>query len=66
MDIEQACMALQNNDTQSALMQVNLALNALGSNMTTTAGGGTTNATITCGEDEAAAAGPLEGLQDTY
>jgi hypothetical protein len=65
MDIEQACMALQNNDSQSALMQLNLALNALGSDMTTTAGGGTTNATITCGEGEAAAAGPLEALQDT-
>jgi hypothetical protein len=45
-------------------MQLYLALNALGGNMTTIAVGGTTDATITCGEGEGAAAGPLEGLQD--
>jgi hypothetical protein len=38
--IEQACVAAQNNDTQGVLMNLNLALNALGgSNMTTTEGG---------------------------
>jgi hypothetical protein len=36
--IEQACIAAQNNDTQGVLMNLNLALNALGGNMTTTAG----------------------------
>jgi hypothetical protein len=35
--IEQACMAALNNDTQSVLTNLNLALNALGDNMTTTA-----------------------------
>ena len=39
MHIEQACIAAQNNDIQSVLMNLNLALNALGSNMTTTADG---------------------------
>ena len=45
--IEQACMALQNNDIQGALMELDLALNALvsSSNVTTTAGGNATNAT---------------------
>ena len=37
--IEQACMAAQNNDTQGVLTNLNLALNALGDNMTTTAVG---------------------------
>jgi hypothetical protein len=37
--IEAACMAAQNNDTQGVLMNLNLALNELGGNMTTTAGG---------------------------
>jgi hypothetical protein len=36
--IEQACIAALNNDTQGILMNLNLALNALGGNMTTTAG----------------------------
>ena len=39
MHIEQACIAAQNNDTQGVLMNLNLALNALGGNMTTTSGG---------------------------
>lgn len=39
MHIEQACIAAQNNDTPGVLMNLNLALNALGGNMTTTAGG---------------------------
>jgi hypothetical protein len=50
MHIEQACIALQNNDTQGALMELNLALNALGGGSTqgnnvttaTTAGGNAT------------------------
>jgi hypothetical protein len=37
--IEQACMAALNNDTQGVLTNLNLALNALGDNMTTTAVG---------------------------
>jgi hypothetical protein len=37
--IEQACIAALNNDTQGVLMNLNLALNALAANMTTTAGG---------------------------
>lgn len=47
MLIEEACMALQNNDTQSAQMQLNLVLyvSVIGSNVTTTTGSGATNAT---------------------
>src|SRR5215211_9332545 len=50
MNIEQARMALQNNDTQGARMYLDMALSALGggtqSNMTNaTTTGGTTNAT---------------------
>ena len=37
--IEQACMAALNNDTQGVLTNLNLALNALGGNMTTAAEG---------------------------
>ncbi|MGH9955285.1 MAG: hypothetical protein ACREAS_03800 [Nitrososphaera sp.] len=37
--IEQACMAALNNDTQGVLTNLNLALNALGDNMNTTAVG---------------------------
>jgi hypothetical protein len=37
--IEQACMAALNNDTPGVLTNLNLALNALGDNMTTTAVG---------------------------
>jgi hypothetical protein len=48
MNVEQARMALQNNDTQGAMMYLDMALSALGggtqSNMTSTTGG-TTNAT---------------------
>jgi hypothetical protein len=36
--IEAACMAAQNNDTQGVLMQLNLALNELGGNMTSSEG----------------------------
>ena len=48
MNVEQARMALQNNDTQGAMMYLDMALSALGGgtqgNMTSSAGG-TTNAT---------------------
>jgi hypothetical protein len=37
--IEEACMAAQGNDTEGVLLHLNLALNALGGNMTTTEGG---------------------------
>jgi hypothetical protein len=37
--IEQACRAALSNDTQGVLTNLNLALNALGGNMTTTAEG---------------------------
>jgi hypothetical protein len=50
MNLEQAWMALQNNDTQSAMMYLDMALSALGGNATTTAGGGNaTNATAAPG-----------------
>lgn len=38
--IEQACMAAQNGDMQGVMMRLNLALNALGGNMTTGASEG--------------------------
>jgi hypothetical protein len=51
MNIEEACMAAQNGDMQGVLMHLNLALNALEGNMTTTAeGSGASNATTTLGE----------------
>jgi hypothetical protein len=47
LHIEETCMALQNDDIQGALVHLDLALNMLGSNMTTSAGGGAaTNATM--------------------
>jgi hypothetical protein len=51
MNIEEACMAAQNGDMQGVLMHLNLALNALEGNITTTAeGSGASNATTTLGE----------------
>ena len=53
LQIEEARTALQNNDTQGAMMNLDLALNTLGGaagaqgNMTSTAGGNATNATTT-------------------
>lgn len=54
LHIEEARTALQNNDTQGAMMNLDLALNTLGGaaagaqgNMTSTAGGNATNATTT-------------------
>jgi hypothetical protein len=38
LHLEEARTALQNDDTEGALMHLDLALNALGGNMTTTAG----------------------------
>ncbi len=51
--IEAACMAAQNNDTQGVRVQLNLALNELGGNMTTSAGG----------EDEGEDAGEMKAKQ---
>ncbi len=64
MNIEQARMALQNNDTQGARMYLDMALSALGggtqSNMTNaTTTGGTTNATT---GGATGGGGPLEGI----
>jgi|SRR5215203_2633838 hypothetical protein len=50
--IEAACMAAQNNDTQGVLMQLNLALNSLGGNATTTEGGEDEGGEDEGGEDE--------------
>jgi hypothetical protein len=53
LQLEEARTALQNNDTQGAMMNLDLALNTLGGaagaqgNMTSTAGGNATNATTT-------------------
>jgi hypothetical protein len=62
MNIEQARMALQNNDTQGAMMYLDIALSALGggaqgnmTNATTT--GGMTNATTTGGMTNATTGG---------
>ena len=70
MNIEQARMVLQNNDTQGARMYLDMALSALGggtqSNMTNaTTTGGTTNATTggaTGGGATDGGGGPLEGI----
>jgi hypothetical protein len=69
MNIEQARMALQNNDTQGARMYLDMALSALGggtqSNMTNATTGGTTNATTGGATDGGATdggGGPLEGI----
>jgi hypothetical protein len=47
--IEEARTAIEDDDDEAALMHLDLALNALGGNMTTTAGGGATNATTALG-----------------
>jgi hypothetical protein len=70
MNIEQARMALQNNDTQGARMYLDMALSALGggtqSNMTNATTGGTTNATTggatSGGTTDGGGGGPLEGI----
>jgi len=69
--IESARTALQNNDTQGAMLYLELADNALGgagalqgSNMTAadTTTGGATNMTATGGNQTAAGGGQLEGI----
>src|SRR5215204_4930351 len=59
--IEEACMAAQGNDTEGVLLHLNLALNALGGNMTTTEGGEDEDedegGATTGGEDEGEAEG---------
>src|SRR5215204_4619646 len=52
--IEEACTAAQGNDTEGVLLHLNLALNALGGNMTTTEGGEDEDegGATTGGEDE--------------
>ncbi len=73
MHVEEARAALQNNDTQGAIMQLDLIDNALGgagalegNNMTgTTAGGATTNMTTTGGgtaTNATTGGGVLEGI----
>ena len=66
MNLEQARMALQNNDTPGAMMYLDMALSALGGNATTTAGSGATNATaalggVTTGDGATGAEGGAEG-----
>jgi hypothetical protein len=55
--IEQACMAALNNDTQGVLMNLNLALNALGGNTTTSEDGEDEDGEDEDGEDEGEAEG---------
>ena len=71
MHIESARTALQNNDTQGAMLYMELVDNALGgagalqgSNMTAadTTTGGATNMTATGGNQTAAGGGQLEGI----
>jgi hypothetical protein len=67
--IEQACMALQGGDTQTAMMQLNLALNQLGGgtqggaqgNMTGTTGGNATSMTTGGGGGAATGGGTTGG-----
>lgn len=66
MHIEQACMALQVGDTQGALMQLNLALNALedggtqGNTTTATAAGGN----ATAGDEDGISIGGTSAADD--
>ena len=73
MNIQQARTALQNNDTQSAMMYLDMALSALGGgaqgNMTGTTGGNATSMTAGGGggttggtEGGGGGGGPLEGI----
>ena len=52
LHLEEVRIALEDDDTETALMQLDLALNALGANTTTTEGGGATNATAADGGGE--------------
>jgi hypothetical protein len=58
--IEQACMALQGGDTQTAMMQLNLARRAQG-NMTGTTGGNATSMTTGGGGGAATGGGTTGG-----
>jgi hypothetical protein len=49
LHLEEVRTAIENDDDEAALMHLDLALNALGGNMTTTAGGNATNATAALG-----------------
>ena len=49
LHLEEVRTAIENDDDEAALMHLDLALNALGGNMTTTAGGNATNATTATG-----------------
>jgi hypothetical protein len=70
MNVEQARMALQNNDTQGAMMYLDMALSALGGgtqgNMTSSAGGTinatTGGATTDGGATTGGGGGPLDGI----
>jgi hypothetical protein len=66
MNVQQARTALQNNDTQSAMMYLDMALSALGggaqSNMTGTTGGNATGMTTGGGDGGGTTGGPLEGI----
>jgi hypothetical protein len=74
MNLQQARTALQNNDTQSAMMYLDMALSALGGgtqgNMTGTTGGNATSMTTgggggggtTGGTEGGGGGGPLEGI----
>jgi hypothetical protein len=62
MYIEQACISLQNNDTQGALVQLNLALNALGGG--STQGSNTTTTTTTTGGEDGISVGGTSAADD--
>ena len=49
LHLEEVRTAIENDDDEAALMHLDLALNALGGNMTTTAGGNATNTTAALG-----------------
>jgi hypothetical protein len=49
MHLEEVRTAIEDDDDEAALMHLDLAQNALGGNMTTTAGGNATNATAALG-----------------
>ena len=70
MNLEQARTALQNNDTQSAMMYLEMALSTMGGggtegNITSSTAGGGGNATTTTGGEEAVSIGGT-GVGDDY
>ena len=60
--LEEVRTALENDDTETALLHLDLALNALGANATTTAGGGATNATAAA--EDTTVEGGAEGAEE--